>query len=65
MGGQGLDYETKVIFRQGHAQGVADRDKQKITEMLNNGKTPEAIADFCGYPLSQVQEIAKSLGLIN
>ena len=61
MGGQVLDYETKVIYRQGLQQGIESRDNQKITEMLRNGKLPEEIADFCGYPLEQVKSIADDL----
>ena len=57
MGGQVLDYETKVIYR----QGIADRDTQKIAEMLTNGKSPEAIADFCGYPLEQILAVKQNL----
>ncbi len=57
MGGQVLDYETKVIFR----QGMTARDNEKISDMLNRGKTPEEIADFCGYPLEQVLEVKEKL----
>ena len=64
MGGQVLDYETKVIYRQGLQQGIESRDHQKITEMLRNGKSPEQIADFCGYPFEQVKSIANELNIL-
>ncbi|MBR1742380.1 MAG: hypothetical protein IJ733_11060, partial [Lachnospiraceae bacterium] len=58
--------ETMQMFkeegrRQGRQEGRQERDKEKITDMLNSGKTAEAIADFCGYPISQVKEIKNSL----
>ncbi len=50
--------EVRELFIE---EAIAIRDKQKITEMLNDGKNPEAIADFCKYPLDQVMEIYKEL----
>ena len=41
--------------------GRTNRDREKIAEMLEDGKTPTAIAEFCKYPLSLVQEVEKSL----
>lgn len=32
-----------------------------IERMLINGKTPEQIADFCGYEISAVQEVANRM----
>jgi hypothetical protein len=61
MGGQVLDYETKVIFRQGIEQGMTARDNEKISGMLRRGKTPEEIADFCDYPLEQVLEVKERM----
>ncbi len=37
------------------------RDKEKIAEMLNDGKSPEAIVDFCKYPLKLVLEVQADL----
>ena len=42
-------------------ESVEKRDTEKITEMLNRGKTPEQIADFCGYPIDQVMKVFSSL----
>ena len=32
-----------------------------ISRMLRSGKTAEAIADFCGYPIEQVKAVEKEL----
>ncbi len=64
MGGQVLDYETKVIFRQGLEKGIEQGIEQSISAMLSRGKSPEEISDFCGYPLEQVKNIAKELNKI-
>ena len=36
-----------------HAEGRAE----DVERMLRNGKTPEEIADFCGFPLEYVEGI--------
>ena len=41
--------------------GGDKRDVQRISEMLQKGKTPQEIADFCGYPLKLVLEVQKSM----
>ena len=46
---------------EGKAEGAAFRDTQKITDMLNRGKTPNEIADFCGYPLEQILAVQEEL----
>lgn len=48
-------------FKRGLEQGIEQRDEEKITEMLKSGKTAEAIADFCNYPLDKVVAIQKKL----
>ena len=48
-------------FIQGREQGREQRDREKIEAMLRKGKDPEAIADFCDYPLSLVKEVEKSM----
>ncbi len=50
---------------EGIAEGAAIRDEQKITEMLQSGRSPEAISDFCGYPLKQVLSVRKKLQMEN
>ena len=38
---------------------------EDIERMLINGKTPEQIADFCGYEISVVQEVADRILLFS
>ena len=42
-------------------KGKEKRDKEKIAQMLQKGKTPQAIADFCDYPMALIQEVQKSM----
>ena len=51
------DLENREIGRE-------ERDREKISEMLRDGRTPQAIADFCKYPLQLVQEVQQSM-LVN
>ena len=46
---------------QGIGIGREQRDREKIEEMLRKGKTPEAIADFCDYPLTLVKEVENNM----
>ena len=41
--------------------GKEKRDREKIVEMLRRGKSPEDIADFCGYPIELVKQVEESL----
>lgn len=52
--------ETKGMekgIEQGMEKGMEKRDTQKIMEMLKDGKTPEAIVEFCKYPMEQVLKV--------
>ena len=51
---QQRDLENKAI-------GYAERDRVKIREMLERGKTPQEISDFCNYSLDLVKEIHESM----
>ena len=57
MGGYILHTRTYDILDRGKAQ----RDREKIEAMLRKGKTPEAIADFCDYPLTLVKEVESNM----
>ena len=46
---------------EGRAEGRDERDREKITGMLQKGKKPQEIADFCDYPLDLIMDVAKSL----
>ena len=52
------DLENREMGRE---EGRNQRDKEKIEEMLRNGKTPEGISDYCGYPIELVKEVQESL----
>ena len=41
--------------------GAEKAHKEKIAEMLMKGKTPQAIAEFCNYPLKLIEEVQKSM----
>lgn len=43
------------------AEGRAEGRAEDVESMLRKGKTPEEIADFCGYELAYVKEIQKKL----
>ena len=45
--------------------GAEKRDREKILEMLRDGKTPQTIADFCNYPIELIKEVQKSMLLPN
>ena len=47
----------KEAESRGIEKGIEKRDSQKIQEMLKDGKTPEAIAEFCKYLLEQVLKV--------
>ena len=42
-------------------EGAQNEQRKRISYMLEQGKTPQAIADFCGYPLKLVEEIQNSM----
>ena len=41
--------------------GKEGEQKTRILYMLNNGKTPQEITDFCGYPITLVNEVKESM----
>ena len=53
------DIDKKVIA--GREEGRAEEKREQITAMLKKGKTPEQIAEFCGYPMELISEIETSL----
>jgi hypothetical protein len=42
-------------------QGRTEERAEVISQMLRNGKTPQEIADFCGYDVSQVKEVEEQI----
>ena len=55
------DIWFKDGFRQGKKEGYEQRDRDKITDMLRRGKTPEEIADFCEYPMDLIKEVQEEM----
>ncbi len=47
--------------RKGIEEGIEKRDCEKITEMLKDGKTPKAIAEFCKYPMELILKVQKEM----
>lgn len=46
---------------EGRVEGREEEKTENITRMLKSGKMPEQIADFCGYELSEVLKVQKTL----
>ena len=61
MGGQVLDYETKVIFRQGLQEGIEDG---KVIARFEDGMSIDAIAEKSKISVEEVKNILKKEGLI-
>jgi hypothetical protein len=57
MGGVVLETESDKLRREGRTIS----ETKTIKNMINKGKTPDEIADLCGYDLDFVNEVAKSL----
>ena len=49
------------MYFDGEGRGKEGEQKTRILYMLNNGKTPQEITDFCGYPITLVNEIKESM----
>jgi hypothetical protein len=57
MGGVVLETESEKIRRIERTTVCT----KTVKNMLSKGKTPEEIADLCGYDLNFVNEVAESL----
>lgn len=45
--------------------GIEKEQRDRITIMLRKGKSPEEIADFCGYPIELVKQVEESLQVVS
>lgn len=45
----------------GVEEGRAEEQKMRIRTMLLNHKTPEEIADFCGYDLQEIRAVQEKI----
>ena len=69
MGGYILHTRTDDILDKGRSEGreqgigIGREQEQRdiIERMLRKGKSPEAIADFCDYPLALVKEVESNM----
>ena len=48
-------------IKKGIRKGRREEKRLIILDMLNNGKTPEAISEFCGFPIDQVREVQQRM----
>ena len=48
-------------LKEGLKEGREEEQRDQISKMLNKGKTPEQIADFCDYPMKLVLEVQSDL----
>lgn len=58
---QGVEQGIRQGVQQGVQQGVKQGIRQMIEKMLRNDKTPEQIAEFCGYELEEVLAVQEEL----
>jgi multidrug efflux pump subunit AcrA (membrane-fusion protein) len=42
-------------------EATAAGKNKSIQQMLSRGRTPEAIADFCGYDIEEVRKVAENM----
>ncbi|HAF25729.1 MAG TPA: hypothetical protein DCG85_00285 [Lachnospiraceae bacterium] len=56
-----LNDEREAGREEGRKEGRKEELCTRITEMLSRNKTPEEIADFCGYPLELVKEVQRKI----
>jgi hypothetical protein len=57
MGGVVLETESDKLRR----EGITIERTQTVKNMIKKGITPEEIADWCGYDLDFVNQVAESL----
>ena len=58
--------ETMQMFKEeGIEEGIAQGIRNMIIGMLERGKEPESIAEFCDIPIEQVEEIRDSMYAMN
>lgn len=56
------DLENQEIgMQKGIEKGVQNEQRDRILLMLEKGKSPQAIAEFCDYPISLVNEVRDNM----
>ena len=51
----------KEMMKDEYEQGIQHEIETRIEKMLDSGKKPEEISEFCGYPLDQVKSVQEKL----
>ena len=47
----------EIGIEKGIEQGISEEQYERISGMLKRGKTPEAIAEFCDYPMELIIDV--------
>lgn len=58
---QGMQQGMKQGMKQGMQQGRCQAIRESIEKMLGSGKTPDQIAEFCGYELTEVLAVQEEM----
>ncbi len=54
--------ETMQLFKEeGREEGISQEQFTRISDMLKRGKTPDAIAEFCNYPMTLINEVIQQM----
>ena len=56
------DLENRELGRE---EGRDAERREKIAAMLKKGKEPQAIADFCDYPINLIMEVKNGLASLS
>ena len=58
---QGIREGIEQGIKEGIEQGIDRERHSQIEQMLKKGKTPEEIADFCGYTMDEIINVQNAL----
>ena len=61
---QGLAQGKELGLEQGKELGLAQGRSQMIENLLNRNKTPEEIAEFCGFEIKEIENVQNGM-LVN
>ena len=63
------ELHEEALINRGIQQGIQQErvrgDRERIADMLSRGKTPEAIAEFCGYSLDLIKDVESNMVINN
>jgi hypothetical protein len=54
---------VEEALKEAEKKAEATGKTKSIEQMLSKGRTPEAIADFCGYDIEEVRKVAENMSL--